>query len=107
QLSDLMLDVLHGYLALYFVDVVGVEPLQAGLAVVVWTGVGLAGDILLLPLLERVRGLTYLRVSAGLVLLLFPAFLLAPTFAMKLALVGVLGLLNAGWYAILQAQLYG
>src|SRR5512136_918593 len=40
EFSDLMLDVLLGYLALYFVDVVGVSPAQAGLAVAVWTGVG-------------------------------------------------------------------
>lgn len=107
QFSDLMLDVLHGYLALYFADVVGLEPVQAGLAVIVWTGVGLVGDILLLPLLERVRGLTYLRVSAALVMVLYPAFLLVPDVATKLVLIGLLGLLNAGWYAILQAQLYG
>lgn len=107
QFSDLMLDVLHGYLALYFVDVVGVDAVQAGLSVAVWTGVGLVGDALLLPLLERVRGLTYLRVSALLVLALFPAFLLVPGLLPKLVLLGLLGLLNAGWYAILQAQLYG
>jgi len=106
QFSDLMLDVLYGFLALYFVDVVGVEAGRAGLAVAVWTGVGLVGDLLMIPLLERVRGLPYLRVSAALVLITFPAFLLAGPFALKLALLGGLGLLNAGWYAILQAQLY-
>ena len=106
QFSDLMLDVLHGYLALYFVDVAGTSPIEAGLAVGVWTGVGLVGDILLLPLLERVRGVAYLRFSAVLNLLLFPAFLLVPGVVPKLALLGLLGLLNAGWYAILQAQLY-
>lgn len=107
QFSDLMLDVLHAYLALYFVDVVGVTPLEAGLAVGVWTGVGLLGDVLLLPLVERVQGLAYLRVSALLVLLLFPAFLLLDGILVKLVILGLLGLLNAGWYAILQAQLYG
>ena len=65
QFSDLMLDVLLGFLALYFVDVVGVTPAQAGLAVAVWTGVGLLGDFLLIPLLERVRGLSYLARERG------------------------------------------
>ena len=88
QFSDLMLDVLYGFLALYFVDVVGVEAGRAGLAVAVWTGVGLVGDLLMIPLLERVRGLPYLRVSAALVLITFPAFLLAGPFALKLALLG-------------------
>lgn len=106
QFSDLMLDVLYGLLALYFVDEVGVGSAEAGLAIAIWSGVGLVGDALLIPLLERVRGLAYLRVSAVLMLLAYPAFLLAPWLPAKLALLGALGLLNAGWYAILQAQLY-
>ncbi len=72
----------------------------------VWTWVGLAGDFLLLPLLERVRGVSYLRVSTLAVALLFPAFLLAEGLASKLALLGLLGFANAGWYAILKARLY-
>lgn len=106
QFSDLMLDVPNGFLALYFVDVVGVSESKAALAVAVWTGVGLSSDFLLIPLLERVRGLSYLRLSAFIMALLFPAFLLAPGFAGKLILVGLLGLMNAGWYSILKAQLY-
>jgi FSR family fosmidomycin resistance protein-like MFS transporter len=43
ECSDLMLDVLLGFLALYFVDVVGATPAQASAAVAVWTGVGLMG----------------------------------------------------------------
>ncbi len=106
EFSDLMLDVLLGYLALYFVDVVGVSPAQAGFAVAVWTGVGLLGDLLLIPLLERVRGLSYLRVSVVAELLLFPAFLLTGGWLAKLLLAGLLGLFNSGWYSILQAGLY-
>jgi FSR family fosmidomycin resistance protein-like MFS transporter len=106
EFSDLMLDVLLGFLALYFVDVVGTTPAQAGVAVAVWTGVGLVGDLLLIPLLERVSGLRYLRWSAALELVLFPAFLLAPDTWAKLALLGLLGLFNAGWYSILKARLY-
>ena len=59
-----------------------------------------------MTLLERVRGVSYLRVSTSVVLVLFPAFLLAPGFAMKVVLLGMLGFANAGWYAILKARLY-
>jgi FSR family fosmidomycin resistance protein-like MFS transporter len=104
--SDLMLDVLLGFLALYFVDVAGATPAQAGMAVAVWTGVGLLGDLMLIPLLERVRGLSYLRLSAAMILVLFPAFLSASGLWPKLVLLALLGLFNAGWYAILKAQLY-
>ena len=104
--SDLMLDVLLGFLALYFVDVAGATPSQAGMAVAVWTGLALVGDLLLIPLLERVRGLSYLRLSAAVELILFPVFLLAPSFWGKLGILALLGLFNAGWYSILKAQLY-
>ena len=106
EFSDLMLDVLYGFLALYFVDVAGFTFPQAALAVAVWTGCGLLSDFLLIPLLERVRGLDYLRISVVAELILFPAFLLATSFLPKLVLVGLLGFFNAGWYAILKANLY-
>ena len=106
EFADLTWDVLRGFLALYFVDVVGTSETQAALAVIVWTGVGLPGDVLLIPLLERVRGLSYLKCSALAVLFLFPAFLLAGDVTLKLALLGLLGFANAGWYSILKAQLY-
>jgi FSR family fosmidomycin resistance protein-like MFS transporter len=106
ECSNLMLDILLGYLALYFVDVVGVSEGEAGIAVAVWTVVGLLGDLLLIPLLERVRGLDYLRISAALELLLFTAFLLVPNIILKLIILGALGFFNSGWYSILQGQLY-
>jgi FSR family fosmidomycin resistance protein-like MFS transporter len=74
QFSDLMLDILLGFLALYMVDVGKVTPAQAGMAVAIWTGLGLLGDLLLIPLLERVRGLDYLRWSALLEFVLYVAF---------------------------------
>ncbi|MBI2766343.1 MAG: MFS transporter [Chloroflexi bacterium] len=104
--SELMLDVLLGFLALYLVDDVQVSAGRAGFAVVVWIGVGLLGDIALVPLLDRVAGLAYLRVSAVVMLLLYPAFLLLPGLWLKLAPLALMGVFNAGWYAILQAQLY-
>src|SRR5688572_24991192 len=88
ECSDLMLDILFGFLALYFANEVGVEPETAALAVTLWLVVGLVGDFLLIPLVERVRGLSYLRFSAALMLLLYPAFLLAPDLWMKLVLLG-------------------
>lgn len=106
EFSDLMLDVLYGFLALYFVDVVGITPAQAALAVSVWLVLGLVGDFLLIPLLERVSGLVYLRFSVIAELILFPAFLIVPVMWGKLALLGLLGLFNAGWYAVLKGRLY-
>lgn len=106
QFGDFTWDVLRGFLALYFVDVVGVSEAWAAVAVVAWTWAGLPGDLLLIPLLERVRGTRYLTWSTSCVLVLLPAFLLAEGLTTKLVLLALLGLVNAGWYSILQAQLY-
>jgi len=106
ECADLLEDVLLGYLALYFVDVAGATASQAALAVTVWTAAGLAGSLLLLPLLERLDGLLYLRVSALVALIVFPLLLLVPSLIPKLLLVGCLALINAGWYPVLQARLY-
>ena len=106
ELADLMLDGFHGFIALYFVDVVGTTQGRAALAVAVWTGVGLAGDLLIIPLLERVRGLRCLRWSAAASFVLLPLFLIAPGVPPKLFVLALLGLGNSGWYAILKAQLY-
>jgi FSR family fosmidomycin resistance protein-like MFS transporter len=106
QFSDLTLDVLHGFLALYFIDVVGASGAGATLAIVVWTGVGLAGDALVIPLLERVDGVLWVRATAALAVIVFPAFLCADDPALKLALLGTLGVLNSGWYPVLKGRLY-
>ncbi len=106
EFSDLMLDIFYGFLPLYFVDVAGFTPAGAALAVAVWTGVGLLGDFLLIPLVERIKGLDYLRMSVILELMLFPLFLLSSISWLKLAIVALMGFFNAGWYAILKANLY-
>jgi len=106
EATDLLGDVFHGFLALYFVDVAGTGPVEAALAISVWTGAAFAGDLVLLPLLRRVSGRRYLRASAFAVLAVYPAFLLVPSTPAKLALLVPLGLLNAGWYAIPKAGLY-
>jgi FSR family fosmidomycin resistance protein-like MFS transporter len=72
----------------------------------VWTGAGLAGDWLLLWVLRRARGTSYLRATALGALAVYPLFLLVPDYGTKLVLVGLLGLLNSGWYAIPKARLY-
>jgi len=106
EFSDLMLDVLYGYLALYFVDAAGFTVAMAALAVAIWAGFGLLGDFLLIPLLEKVHGLNYLRLSVIVELILFPAFLIFPHPWVKLAITGLLGLFNSGWYSILKGNLY-
>jgi FSR family fosmidomycin resistance protein-like MFS transporter len=104
--SDMMTDILLGFLALYFVDVLGVSVAQAAVAVVVWSVVGLIGDFAIIPLLERVDGLRYLRINAAIMVFVFAGFLLVPWYLAAVVVLGVLGFMNAGWYAILQAQLY-
>ena len=107
ELSDLLGDVLLGFLALYFVDAVGSSRATGGLAVAVWSAAGLAGAGAMIPLLRRVDGLRYLRASAAVTGVLFIGFLLAPGVEAKLALVGAIAVVNAGWYSVLQARLYG
>jgi MFS transporter, FSR family, fosmidomycin resistance protein len=106
ELSDLLLDVFLGFLALYFVDVVGTSDAVGGLAVGVWTGAFLVGSGLSIPLLRRFDGLRYLRVSAVVSGTLFVAFLAVPETGAKLAFVAALGVVNAGWYPVLKARLY-
>jgi FSR family fosmidomycin resistance protein-like MFS transporter len=106
ECADLMMDVLLGYLALYFTDRVGVPAASASLSIAVWTAAELLGSLALIPLLERVQGSRYLRLSAVLELGLFPAFLLVPGVLPKLALLALVGFVNAGWYPVLQGRLY-
>ena len=106
EAADLLLDVFHGFLALYFVDVVGVGPVEAALAVAVWTGAGLVGDAALLAVLRRVSGVRYLRASALCAFVAYPVFLGVSSLPAKLVLLALLGLLNSGWYALPKAGLY-
>ena len=106
ELSDLLLDVLLGFLALYFVDEVGTSVGAAGLAVAIFTGAGLVGSAAMIPLLRRLDGLRYLRLSAAVTALLFVAFLTVHGAGAKLALVGAIAIVNAGWYPVLKARLY-
>lgn len=107
QVADLLLDVLTAFLALYLVRAAGASPSVAALCVAVRVGAGLAGDVLLVQLLERCDGRRVLRVSGWLALVLFPAFLLVPGLGPKLAALAALTLATAPWYPMLTAELYG
>jgi MFS transporter, FSR family, fosmidomycin resistance protein len=106
EVTDLLGDVFLGFVALYFVDVAGATPVTAAVAVTVVAISGLVGDAVLVPLLRRVDGLRVLRWSAAMMLVAYPAFLLAPSVDAKLAVLSTLGALRAGWYAIPQARLF-
>lgn len=107
EAADLLLDVLFCFLALYLVDVAGWSVVEAAFGVAVWTGAGLVGDALLIPVLRFVPGTVYLRMSALGALVCYPLFLVTPGHWPKLVLLAALGLLNSGWYAIPKAGLYG
>lgn len=106
QASDLMLGIFLGFLALYMVDVAGASESKAALTLSMWVWASLLGNLLVIPLLERIEGLTYLRLSVIAVLLIYPAFLLVSSFEMKLIAVGILGLATAGWYSVLRGRSY-
>src|SRR5918994_798299 len=63
EFSDIMLDSLHSFVELYLVDLMELSAAHAAFVLVGYTGIGLIGDFLLIPFLERVKGLDYLRVS--------------------------------------------
>ncbi len=107
QVSDLLLDVFTGFLALYLVAVVHATPEQAALGVAIRLGAGLAGDAALIRALNHVSGLALLRASAAVTAAVFPAFLLAGGLVPKLLLLGCLSVATAPWYPVLQAELYG
>jgi len=107
EVSDLLLDVLTAFLAVYLVSVGHASPTVAALGVAVRLGAGLAGDVILIRLLERRDSRRLLRASALLALALFPAFLLVPGIGPKLVLLAALTLATAPWYPVLQAELYG
>ncbi len=106
ELADLMLDKLYDVTGLYFYDVVGVDFAQAAFASAIFSIVGLAGSILLIPLLERVNGLRILRLSSFLVIALYIAFLLVPFVWAKYVLIAAVSFSTAGWFAILRGRTF-
>jgi MFS transporter, FSR family, fosmidomycin resistance protein len=106
EISDLLLDVLTGYIGIYLVDVAGASPAEAALGVAVRLGAGLAGDALFVVISRRVSGPAALRVSAIAACGLYPAFLLIGWLPAKLAILAVLSMMTACWYPVVQAGLY-
>jgi len=106
EFSDLMLDVLTGYLALYFTDVSGFSKAQASLLLSVLMLAGLLSNIALVPLLERVPGRTVVRTSAAVVIPLYTAWLLTPWVWAKIGLIILIKLVTLGWYEVLQGESY-
>ena len=107
EVADLLLDVLTGFLAIYLVDVVHATPAQAALGVTVRLVAGLAGDAMLVRVLERTAGRRVLTASAAVAAVAYPGFLLVPGFWPKLVVLAGLSIATAPWYPVLQASLYG
>jgi MFS transporter, FSR family, fosmidomycin resistance protein len=106
EISDLMLDVLTGYLALYFVDVLHQPAWFGAVVVAVRIASNLAGDLVSVAVLERISGTPYVRDTAIGAAIAYAAVLLVPNVYAKLAIVALLSLLTAGWYPVLQARVY-
>ena len=106
QASDLMIDVLFAFLALYLVDVAGATPAQAGLGVALWSIATIAGSAMLLPMLERVDSIRYLRVSAIVGIASFVVLLMSDELVVKFVAIVVLSASSIGWYTIPKGRLY-
>ncbi len=97
---------LSGFLALYLVAAAHATLAQAALGVAVRLAAGLAGDVLVVRLLERFSALAILRASAVAAAVLYPGFLAAPGIGAKLAVLAALSVATAPWYPVIQAELY-
>jgi FSR family fosmidomycin resistance protein-like MFS transporter len=106
EICDLLLDVFSGFLALYLVAVAHATAAQAALAVAVRLAAGLAGDVLVIWLLERFSSHAVLRAGAAVAGVLYPAFLVAPGLGLKVAVLAALSVATAPWYPVIQAELY-
>jgi MFS transporter, FSR family, fosmidomycin resistance protein len=106
QFSDLLLDVLTGYVALYFTDVIGLTVAQASLMLSVLMLAGLISNIVLIPLLERYSGMNLVRVSAAAAGALYAIWLLLPWLWAKIGLIILIKLVTLGWYEVLQGEAF-
>jgi len=106
QFSDLLLDVLTGYLPLYFTDVTGMSIAQASLMMGVLMLAGLISNIVLIPMLDRFPGRNLVRISAGVTGVLYAAWLLAPWLWAKIGLIILIKLVTMGWYEVLQGEAF-
>lgn len=106
QFSDLLLDVLTGYLPLYFIDVTGLSIAQASLMMSILMLVGLISNIVLIPTLDKFPGRNVVRISAAVSALLYAAWLLVPWLWAKIGLIILIKLVTLGWYEVLQGEAF-
>ena len=106
ELADFMLDQLLEVTGLYFHDVAGVSLAGASGAVAVFAIAGLIGNALIVPALEKVRGLRLIRVTAIIVLMAYAAMLITSAVWLKYVLIAVISFSTAGWFAILRAKCF-
>ena len=106
QLSDLMLAIFTGYVALYFADIVGLDIAQIGILMSILMAAGFLSDLSVIPLLERFPGRLIVRISALITGILYVALLILPWPWIKIIIVILLQLSNIGWYQVLQGEAY-
>lgn len=106
ETADLLVDVFFSFLAVYLVDVGGADPTQASFAVSLFSMGGIAGSALLLSMLPRYDGLTYMRASAAGAAALFAVFLIVDPLPVKIAAATSIAVLGSGWYTVPKARLF-
>jgi len=106
EVSDLLLDMFSGYVALYFADVMGLDAVRTSLVLSLLMLVSLVSDLVTIPLLERFAGRAIVRFTAAWAVLVYAAFLLAPWPLVKIALALFVRLSTLGWYPVLEGEAY-
>jgi FSR family fosmidomycin resistance protein-like MFS transporter len=106
EVADLMMDIFLSYAPLYFANVAGLNAIHTSLVLSAMMVGSVVGDMIVVPLLEFVRGRKLVRISAWVTLLLLTAFLLLPGVWIKIGLAILLRITTLGWYAILKAEAY-
>ena len=106
ELSDLMLDIYTGYALLYMTDIIGATLAQASLLFTLMMLSSLAGDLILIPLLEKVQGRQIVRFSALITAIIFTAALLSPNPVVKIVLLVAVCFSTLGWYQVLQGEAF-
>lgn len=106
ELADLMMDVFLSYAPLYFANIVKLDVVQTSLALGAMMAGSVLADLLVVPLLEIVRGRNLVRITAVITIGLYIAFLTLPGTWVKIGLAVFLRLANLGWYSIMKAEAY-
>lgn len=107
EATDLMLDILTGFLTLYLVDVIGLSVEHAALLLLLRACSSAAGELFVVLILERIRGMNYLVWSSFLTTLAYIQFLRSTSLPFLATSLCIVTLATSGWYSILKAKLYG